>query len=174
MSKEFSLIISINSFSLITKPLLMFQQPTLISWLFFPFSCLISLFGFVVLFGPIGSGLSTGTVAVYPVGVRRGSVVDELGDGGTSAAVLPLPLVFPLSPPVFVLAVDCPPCCLVLFGDGLHWVLGSGVSFFSCSSWSASFLANDFRYSVSGDGTLGWLACLPFSSSGLGRCSGFG
>ena len=88
-------MISISSCSLITKPLLMFQQPMLISWFLFLFSCLVSLFGLVVFFGPIGSGPSTETGTVYPVEVRLGSGVGELGDGGTLVVVLPLQLVFP-------------------------------------------------------------------------------
>ena len=88
-------MISLSSCSLVNKPLLMFQQATLISWFLFLFSCFAFLFGFIVLSGSTGSGFSTETGTVHLVEVQRGSGVDELGGGGTLVDGLPLLLVPP-------------------------------------------------------------------------------
>ena len=86
-------MISLSSCSLINKPLLMFQQPTLIVLFSFPFSRFAFLLDFTVLIEFTGTGSSTETGTVNLVGVQQGSGVDGLGGGGTSVDGLPLLLV---------------------------------------------------------------------------------
>lgn len=66
-------MISLSSCSLITKPLLMFQQPTLTDLFSFSFPWLAFLFGFMF-FGAVNTGFGfVSTVAGLPIGSGSGS-----------------------------------------------------------------------------------------------------
>ena len=65
-------MISLSSCSLITKPLLMFQQPTLTDLFSFSFPWLAFLFGFMF-FGAVNTGFGfVSTVAGLPIGSGSG------------------------------------------------------------------------------------------------------